>query len=81
MEGGDENNSESMGGRPSESTQPPTSGSGYSSGYNRSEIKLKSPTNEEDYIKSEKVHVYHGRPTHYYRDEPKHEILLTFQVK
>ena len=41
---------------------------------------LKSPTNEENYIRSEKVHSYHGRPTHYYRDEPKHNLLLAIKV-
>lgn len=39
-------------------------------------VKMKSPTNEEDYIRSNKVHTYHGKPTHYYRDEPKHDLLL-----
>lgn len=57
---------------------PPTTSSGTT--HTRNDIKLKSPTNEDDYIKSEKVHMYHGRHTHYYRDEPKHEMLLTFQV-
>ena len=42
--------------------------------------KLRSPTNEEDYIRSTKVHTYHGKPTHYYRDEPKHDLLLAVKV-
>lgn len=36
---------------------------------------------EDDYIKSDKLHTYHGRTTHYYRDEPKHhEMLLSVKV-
>ncbi|XP_066933019.1 uncharacterized protein [Clytia hemisphaerica] len=43
----------------------------------RVDMKLKSPSpTEDDYIKSDKVHTHHGRVTHYYRDEPKHDMLL-----
>ena len=40
------------------------------------------PAAEENiYIKSDKVHMHHGRPTHYYRDQPKqHEMLLSVKV-
>ena len=41
---------------------------------------VKSPTSEDDYIRSKKVHSYHGRQTHYYRDEPKHNLLLSIKV-
>ena len=44
-------------------------------------VKLKSPSAEEHYIKSDRLHVYHGRATHYYRDEPKQELLLAIKVK
>ena len=47
----------------------------------RVDMKLKSPSpTEDDYIKSDKVHTHHGRVTHYYRDEAKHDMLLAVKV-
>ena len=47
----------------------------------RVDMKLKSPSpTEDDYIKADKVHTHHGRVTHYYRDEAKHEMLLAVKV-
>lgn len=46
----------------------------------RLEVKLKSPTYEDDYIRSEKVHTRNGRATHYYVDEPTRDMLLAVKV-
>ena len=44
---------------------------------------IDSPTTgpEENYIKSNTLHTYHGRTTHYYRDEPKVHEVLSVKVK
>jgi len=73
----DENSMESM------NNDDDTHNNNYDSNDNcrqRVEIKLKSPTCEADYIRSEKVHTYNGRATHYYIDEPKRELLLAVKV-
>lgn len=68
------------------SSIPPATGGGVVAAC--SPTKKTTPTTataaktEDDYIKSDKLHTYHGRTTHYYRDEPKnHEMLLSVKVK
>lgn len=41
---------------------------------------LKSPTAEDAYIRSTKLHSYHGKATNYYRDEAKKDVILTPKV-